>query len=452
MRPVRGRKLRVALTALLATSGAACTLLNALDELKPAAGLNPDGSTTGGDGGPAADSSSSPTEAGPNPNGPPKGVIVVGGALVPDAGTAPAAHVLTALDPTTGAELPKARRPMTVAAVAYDDARDVWYIFQSNTDSYFPNPKDGVTLHVKKIDTYTGEWSDLTSIPVPPIVAFTHVGVIADRLVYIAYRRTDADADQDMVTIDTSVSDKVGIVDTTQLTGPVPFGLMATRGTTGSQAGFVNLLRRSGCDGGGTCLDIVNYQFPDGKPVFKQARTLGQVFGSPAYGSYRRGGVDVLAWRASANDPSMPIHQLTPATLGEGTAEIPFSSNDLFLKPMAFSDCLKQALIVGTNQDLSVSAKPLETQTTKSARVVIQHSGQAVVYEPYTSTVLAPFSQGPNYELSAVTLGGTEDGPTLTIRTKSDWTPPPELRPEIVATRSPPIGDGTNGTFKCPGP
>ena len=45
------------------------------------------------------------------------GVIVIGGEISNDAGRQ---VVLTAIDPSTGSELPKARCPLNVAAVQYD--------------------------------------------------------------------------------------------------------------------------------------------------------------------------------------------------------------------------------------------------------------------------------------------------------------------------------------------
>ena len=62
------------------------------------------------------------------------------------------------------------------------------------------------------------------------------------------------------------------------------------------------------------------------------------------------------------------------------------------------------------------------------------HSGQGVYFEPYTSTVLSPFTQGDGYVLDAFTLAGTADKPTLTQR-RRDGTPPADVRPEVLAIR-----------------
>ena len=42
-----------------------------------------------------------------------------------------------------------------------------------------------------------------------------------------------------------------------------------------------------------------------------------------------------------------------------------------------------------------------------------------------------------NYALTAFTLGGTSAAPTLTQRQAPRWVPPPDLRPNFVATKVP---------------
>ena len=63
-------------------------------------------------------------------------------------------------------------------------------------------------------------------------------------------------------------------------------------------------------------------------------------------------------------------------------------------------------------------------------------SSQPTMFAVGTSTVLAPFTQGEGFELTAMLLGGTKTAPELSLRL-TDWTPPKDLRPEIVATRAP---------------
>jgi hypothetical protein len=69
-----------------------------------------------------------------------------------------------------------------------------------------------------------------------------------------------------------------------------------------------------------------------------------------------------------------------------------------------------------------------------------------VYFEPYTKTVLTPFSQGDNFALTAFTLAGTSQAPVLMQRQAPRWVPPPDLRPNFVATKVPyPDGCLTTG-------
>jgi hypothetical protein len=104
------------------------------------------------------------------------------------------------------------------------------------------------------------------------------------------------------------------------------------------------------------------------------------------------------------------------------------------------------AFIVGTNTDLSVHAVSIAGvgqatagvyPTLPSASAATGHSGQGVYFEPYTNTVITPFSQGDNFALTAFTLEGTPTAPQLVQRQPPRWVPPPDLRPNFIATKSP---------------
>jgi hypothetical protein len=144
----------------------------------------------------------------------------------------------------------------------------------------------------------------------------------------------------------------------------------------------------------------------------------------------------------SSNDPTM-------ALVGAGT----FPFTDANVKVPAFDACDQLAFVLGTNTDLSVHAVSVAgiAQPNGGALPMLAasaaatgHSGQAVYYEPYSKTVLAPFSQGDNFALTAFTVGGTAAAPTLTQRQTPRWVPPPDLRPNFVATKTP-VGND------CPG-
>jgi hypothetical protein len=304
----------------------------------------------------------------------------------------------------------------------------------------------------------SGAWTTLSSLQIPPPI-FGLAATLTNRFVYVGFdTQPDAQSGATFITIDTSEPMAPNIYGSTPL--PVqPEGLMATRSTTGS-GGVVNMLVSVPCPpdggtpddagsdaatggiGGGQCLSTQHVTVPtSANPATLGFTTqLGPFFGKPAFGSYITGGPeDVIAWSTPGGNPSSPgptsVHTFVPLTGKEMGTPIPFQTSDGFFQPLAFAECLKQALLIATNEDLSVYSIPLASSG-MLARASTTHSGQSVYFEPYTSTVLAPFTQGDGFELTAFTLGGTEANPTLTPR-QSGWTPPADVRPEVIAVRAP---------------
>jgi hypothetical protein len=351
---------------------------------------------------------------------------------------------------------------MNVAAAYFDGLRELWYIFESSGSTAFTSPGDIVTLHVRDLDTTTGAWTEHQALAIPPMVASQLIAVLRDRIVYVAYTGADAAAGTSLVALDTSQPSSV-TVDVPVPLAAQPFGLIGTRSNT-QAGGFVNLLQKGSCGGGGTdagasdagaseggaeggtpdaappppsnCLQLVHVTVtPLAAPNVAPPTVLHPFFGTAGYGSYLAGGpLDVIAAADTAGASSYNLTQYSPINQTPSGSPITVGSNDQFIKPIAFAECQAQALLVGTNQDLDVIARPMGAGINFQASRPTGHSGQGVYFEPTTSTVLTPFSQGNGFELTAFTLGGTQAAPTLTPRT-SGWSPPPDLRPEIVATR-----------------
>ncbi len=283
-------------------------------------------------------------------------------------------------------------------------------------------PTDPVYLHIRTLDIVTGAWATVQSLKIPTLVSSTQVTVLTNRIVYVSYDVTaEGSIGAQLVEIDTSTPANPTVLYTLQLDQP-PIGMIGTRSTTGN-GGLVNLLFTEPCPDGGLCLSEEHFIVPPmDPPAMGISSSLGEYVGSPAYGSYISGGPeDVIGW--STKLPTTTIDTYTPQTLQPQGQPIPFSSNDGFFKPFAFAECLHQALLIGTNQDLAVYAIPLASAAGVTARGTTSHSGQGIFFEPFTSTVLAPFSQGDGYELTAFTLAGTAAAPTLTQR-QAGWTPP----------------------------
>jgi hypothetical protein len=460
-----------------AGSAAACTLFNPFAELKPAppdAGddaLAPvdtgPGDSGGGDTSPPGDGPIDGTDGGGEAGFPDKGVIVVSGRVSDDAGVLQG--VLTALDPTTGMELPHARETLNAPIVLYDGKRDLWFVIESQGTSLFPTPTDRAVLHIRTLDPVSGTWTTLQSLQVPPPV-FGLATALTNRLLYVGFDNlVDSQSGTSLLTIDTADPSAPNIYDATPL--PVqPFGMIGTRSDTGN-GGPANMLLSLPCpdDGGapadaapgdaapggeggaeggvgtspGRCLTVQHVTVPPAPDpaTLKLAVPMGPFFGKPAYGSYLTGGpLDVIGWSLPGSSPGFPgstaINLYQPQNEVAVGSAIPIQTSDGFFQPFAFAECQHQALLTATNEDLAVYAIPLSSANAMIARAPTTHSGQSVYFEPYTSTVLAPFTQGDGFVLTAFTLGGTQSNPTLTPR-QTGWTPPPDVRPEVLAVRAP---------------
>lgn len=426
---------RTALVLVAASAGAACSLLNAFDDVKPQVVANV--AETG------SEDARVEAAAEAGDAGAATGVIVVGGQAESDAGTT---AVLTAVDPKTGAELPMAREKMLVAAVHYDGLRDLWYVFESNGGTHFPTPTDTVFLHVRSLDTHSGKWEEIQSIKVPTLVANTHVAVLRERIAYIAYRTTaDGSVAQDLVIIDTTSPAQPRVESSTPLAGD-PIGIIGTRATT-TAGGHVTLIFHGapavvpdgGC-GGGSCFELETQLVTvggEGVPSLGVLTDRAVYGGSPAFGSFGASTGSPIDYLGFVKDPPTGKLQAYSASTALSTGSvIDFSTNDPFLRPIAFADCLGQALLIGTNTETAVTTIPVAAAGAGD-RKDMGHSGQSVHFEPFTSTVLAPFTQGEGYELTAFNLSGTTTAPKLTLRQAPEWMPPAGLRPEIVSTRIP---------------
>jgi hypothetical protein len=426
----------------------ACTVFNAFGEVLSVQDGSTEageaGSAEGGDAGTAFDSGF-----------PDKGAIVISGRVANDAGNL--VGVLTAIDPVTGNELPNARQtPINVPVVLYDGKRDLWLYIETGGSSLFPVPSDSANLHLSTLDPVSGTWKEKYSLAVPTPV-FGLAAVVTNRLVYVGFS-DKIDSGLAFVTIDTTDPQQPNIYSLTAM-DVQPFGLMATRNGRGN-GGDINMLLAETCpdDGGGggtgdagadasgglaggECLGIQHVQVPtDPDPATLTFHyDFGPFFGKPAFGSYLTGAADMILWSLPGGNASSPgpasLNSYSPQNEQPTGSPIAFTTHDGFFQPLAFAECQQQALIVATNEDLGVYAQPLSAPTS-ATRVALDHSGQSVYFEPYTSTVLAPFTQGDGYEFSAFTLSGTAASPMLAPRT-SDWNPPADVRPEVLAIRSP---------------
>jgi hypothetical protein len=396
-----------------------------------------------------------------------RGVIVVGGTVADDAG---ASYVVTALDPTTGLELPEARQPMLVSAVLYDGTRDLWYVFESGGANFYPLPDDPFYLHVRTLDPVTGEWVDLSRTLVPAGVSFLTTAVFGERVSYVAYGQgADAGPVTDsglpsipsafgLVTLDTSDPEFVTVSSVVDLP-TAPTGLLGTSSTVNSVGGYATECTTVPAAGVAelTPVEITGSGPPSQLTSLEGTAKTGSLVG---FGSGVVNGTQDLIVVTRPFGAPLPAAQ-PPATVQlfdpvqglQGTGTFPFLDGNV--RSPAFSACLQTLFVVGANTDLAVHAVAVgpallpgpdggAAELPAATPVSTGHSGQGVYFEPYTSTVLAPFSQGDNAVITALTASLTADGtPQLALRPQSSWSPPAGLRPNFIATRNP-------SNFVCP--
>jgi hypothetical protein len=451
---------RIAVLALLLAFGglgAGCTILNSYGDVEPekiegggndATMMIDTGSndatadvTDGGSSMPEAQ-----VEAGP------RGVIVMGGTAVNDGGES---FVLTALDPSTGSELPHAREKMTVSAVEYDGIRDIWYIFESGGAGIYALPTDSFYVHTRKIDRTTGAWTELGKASIPPALAFQTTAVLKERVSYVAYGDGDA-GDTDggyppaytLVTLNTSNPTKVSLESTYPLWSGAPSAVVGTWQDTSQLGGKATLGASVKGQTQLTPVDV-SMSMPNALLPASGAVSVGAIVG---YGRRTQGTamyVMVVSKSFGAGPAAISLFDPVNADTLSMLGFFPFGDGNV--KPPAFSDCAQTAFVVGTSGDLNVYAVSLAgiamasdivdaasgTPVLTSTSAPTGHSGQGVYFEPYTNTVITPFSQGGNFALTAFTLGGTPTSPTLVQRQAPRWVPPADVRPNFIGTAIP---------------
>jgi hypothetical protein len=472
-------QLGAALVALGVAGG--CSILNQFDAVAPlveaAAGdTNPPTDSGAGDSADAHEASADASDSGAPPDGStpeaggdaiadvaaeamdaeagPRGVVVVGGEVQGDAG---AEFVLTALDPQTGAELLNAREPMLVSAVVYDPARDLWYIFESGGAGIYPLPTDPFYFHVRTLDPVNGTWTELQKTTIPTGVSYLTTAALNKSVVYLAYGTSPEAGTGDagvaiplpygLVTLDTTTPSAVTVA------GAAPLPLTPT--------GIVGIPSMAGL-GGVADLGSTSMGTSQITPVLLSTgvpNIMTTIAGAPTSGAGF--GTVLLNNASTTNLLNLLVATTKPPALtlyGEYGTEnatgvfAPFT--DSVIRPPSFSYCSQVAFVVGGNGDTAVHAVALPGPAFPAASdggpgslpsfaADTGHSGQAVYFEPFTSTVLAPFSQGDNFVLSAFTFDGTPTAPHLSARMAPLWLPPPTLRPNFIATRTP-------SSFTCP--
>lgn len=354
---------------------------------------------------------------------------------------------------------------MLVSAIVYDGARDLWFIFESGGIGPFPLPTDAFWVHARKLDAVTGTWTELSKTAIPPGLSYTTTTVFGERVAYIAYGTPDGGAPADggaainapygLVILDASNPSTVSIARVVEMS-TAPQALVGTPSAVNPIGGFATM---GGVASGHSTLTPVLVPATDPPQIEQTITGFAPTGGGVGFNGITINGTsDIAVITRPFGAPSVraTLSIFDPAASDPTTALVSagtFPFGDGNVKSPAFSECMQTLLVLGTNADLQLyavslaHAAPLDPDGGAPALTYVSastgHSGQAVYFEPFTSTVLAPFSQGNNFALTAFTLGGTPGQPTLQQRVAPRWSPPADLRPNILATRTP-------TPFTCP--
>jgi hypothetical protein len=382
------------------------------------------------------------------------GVLVVGGITSTDGG-----FTLTTLDPTTGAELnPSLRETMTVVSVHYDGLRDRWYIFENTgIGALFPAPTDPVFLHTRVLDPHTGIWTELSKLQVPAIVSTDTVAILNDRVAYTAYALNDAGTfagNYELVLVDTSVPTAPALINPPLALQAEPTGTIGTRNpSTVSPGGTINLFHvdLTECQGDAAAelceLDVVHVTVQGAAAQAGAATPIAAVNpqGAEGVGSFLGGGPDDVIAFPTVNGKTAQVQRFSASTSAPAAGStVSFGSGDVHLQELAISECYTMAFVVGVPNDTFLYGVPLLNVTTPVVSQDMGHAGQAVEYEPFTNTVIAPFRANGSFAIDAYSITGTAAAPVLAKRT-GNWNPPADLEPNFVAARQP-------TQFACPTP
>ncbi|MEO6598369.1 MAG: hypothetical protein ABIQ16_00750 [Polyangiaceae bacterium] len=454
----------------------ACSVINSYDDVVPLkgeggvgnagaggaggahSGASGGSSTIGGDNAGAGEAGET-SSGGSSPGVPVKGLLIV-------AGTDPThgdMDVVSIIDPTSGHEL--ARQTIDGAAVvglAYDGAtgKDVWFEF---TGASFPAaPTSKAALTVFGFADLGSKWKAVSSKAVPglpPPRPDTFV-VLNDRLAYLSYTIVAGAPIDSLTVLDTTDPTAVTAVKFDALdfgTDTEVLGIVGTRGVLGdatATGGTLAIVVGAVCNGKKAlraCGKVqllpvtVGDDVSQGVPVDFVTTLVGE----PAFASAQSGQLGYVAYTAAANT-SVRLKHFDPRNLSKVDSGTP-AFQAPWLGGLAYAECQDVALFTGVSQGNLFAASPAGLTGARD----LGHSGQSVVYEPYTQHAITLYNPANSaFENSGFASGdagaggASNDEPALDsfdvtknaalVRTlAAKWDPPKDLAPNLAVARFP---------------
>lgn len=392
-------------------------------------------------------------EGGTGPVAPAAGLIAVGARIHDGSGT----PVLSLLG-ESGAEL--LREEVSVAALAHDGApgRDVWYVFIA--EDIFPidrtRPAD---LEVRRFDARRNVWTTVSRTTALPPPRAGQVAVLNQRIAYLSYRNSDqAETLTLLDTTDLSNISAEEIPVTVSGNATSLVGLLGARGSATDSTvdgGTLNLMLAD-CTTSAACSLGIQPYFIGGSVVQGTFEPLGNYIGSTSFATAireRRSFVSFLSavggqvhlFDIDPFDPTAPDDSVLPS----------MSST---IGGLSLLEC-EGAVVVAEGAENQLRGVSLMGGATGPFNLM--REGQALYFEPFSRILIAPYNSDPADPapvLGMVGQGGiarfaasidafmvTGNGssaPTITARSATQWAPPADLAPLTIAVRNP-------ETFEC---
>jgi hypothetical protein len=400
-------------------------------------------------------------------NGGSGGVGVPTHGLLAVAGTDPTkldGSVVSLIDPTTGTEL--ARQTITggaaVAGLAYDGAtgKDVWYEFTAG--SFPADPTLPASLQVYRFTDAGAAWKVISSkalggLPPPRPHSFV---VLNDRLAYLSYTIVGMAAVDSLTVLDTTDPTAVKPLKLT-LTLPAGvevLGMVGTRGVLGDETapgGTLAVLIGNSCTGKHllrVCgkIQLLPVTVSDDASAGVAVDLSQTLIGEPGFTSAQSTQLGYVAFTPGLNKTES-LKYFDPrklATISSGAP--PYAAH--WLGGLAYAECQDVGLFT------AVADKTLYSSSSSglSDDAPLPHTGQSLVYEPFTGHIItlfnpdnAEFADAPAAASGDGGAGGSDGGmpeldsfdvtssAVLSRTAVAKWNPPKNLAPNIAVARFP---------------
>lgn len=329
---------------------------------------------------------------------------------------------LTVLDPEDGS-IVSAEALNPVSAIVHDPAKDLWFIFEREAAA-----DEAHTLHVRQLNTTSGQWRELTTLEVPPPATPVANGALPNKLVYLSLPNPFAlQADYGFTLLDTSDPRNVEVIKPALRTLPAgdKIGLLVNR-----QGPSFNVAIQSACGAVGCNVGLLRYTVSGDDVVEDPAGIVkvGEVSltgGAPGFAVDVNKGVDIVVFPPVAlPDGGAPsgcatngpyetgnVRWLSPATHTETQNPSPFDIAGPRVASAAYDYCDEAVIFNTLNLDqalFAVSPDPSKQATRSCAST----QGGDLRYEPYTKSVIRN-SAGT---LQAYTVDSSSGDPELSQR------------------------------------